>query len=90
LSRDEGQNAIKSIGQQHPLHLSIKTDPDCPTLAPLSAAEIAHDVDADVFPLLKAIMLVDTDGWNLFNQAEQQRQRQQTAAAFERIAGRLQ
>jgi len=66
-------------------HLSLVTDPDYPILAPLSSHEIAIYITADLYPLLKAMLLVDTDGWNLFDPSEKQRQHQQTLAAFDRI-----
>ncbi len=67
-------------------HLSIITDPDYPIHAPLTDEEIIKYIDAATFPLLKAMMLVDTDGWNLFDPAEAHRFRQQTQATFHQIA----
>jgi hypothetical protein len=66
-------------------HLSIVTDPNYPTLAPLTEAEMRSYIDEELYPLLKAMMLVDTDGWNLFDASEKLRYREQTLEAFERI-----
>ena len=67
-------------------HLSINNDPGYPTLAPLSQSEIQHYIDPDLFPILKAMMLVDSDGWNLFDVAGAKRLRDQTLAVFDEIA----
>ncbi len=72
------------------LHLSLVTDPDYPILAPLSDTEIRRYINADLYRMLKVMMLVDTDGWNLFDPSEKLRQRQQTLAAFDRIAELIQ
>lgn len=68
------------------LHLSILTDPDYPTVAPLSRAEIQKYVDPSLFPMLKAMMLVDNDAWNLFDPKQKAYYRQQTLAVFNEIA----
>ncbi|HRL13595.1 MAG TPA: hypothetical protein PKX07_17060, partial [Aggregatilineales bacterium] len=70
-------------------HLSIVTDPDYPTVAPLTEGEIRSYIDQDLYPLLKALMLVDVDGWNLFDPAEKMRHREQTLEAFEWIKSLL-
>ncbi|MBA3874373.1 MAG: hypothetical protein H0X30_35025 [Anaerolineae bacterium] len=67
-------------------HLSINNDPGYPTLAPLSQPEIQYYIDRDLFPILKAMMLVDSDGWNLFDPTEGKRLRQQTLQVFDNIA----
>jgi hypothetical protein len=67
------------------LHLSIITDPNYPILAPLSLPEMKACVDSTLFPFLKAMMLVDTDGWNLFDAQTQRDQRAQTLVAFDRL-----
>lgn len=70
------------------LHLSVATDPEYPTVAPLTDNEIQQYLDADFCPLLKMMMLVDADGWNLFDPATRQRHRQLTLAVYDHI-GRL-
>lgn len=67
------------------LHMSIANDPDYPTLAPLTDDEIQQIIDTAFLPLLKMMMLVDTDGWDLFDPVTHQRHRQQTLDVFERI-----
>ncbi len=67
-------------------HMSIDNDPDYPTLAPLTDAEIQRYIDSDLFPILKMMMLVDSDGWNLFDKTEGLRLRNQTLAVFDNIA----
>ena len=67
-------------------HMSVDNDPGYPTLAPLTPPEIQRYIDRDLFPILKAMMLVDSDGWNLFDPAEAQRLRQQTLDVFNDIA----
>ncbi len=67
------------------LHLSIKNDPDYPVVAPLTEGEIKRFIDATLYPILKMMMLVDTDAWNIFDPANQKRQRQQTLIVFDHI-----
>jgi len=67
-------------------HMSINNDPGYPTLAPLTQQEIQRYITADLFPILKTMMLVDSDGWNLFDRKEGQRLRQQTLDVFDTIA----
>ncbi len=67
-------------------HLSISTDPGYPILAPLTQSEVQRYIDADLFPILKMMMLVDTDGWNLFDPQEGQRLRGQTLHEFDDLA----
>ncbi len=67
-------------------HMSINNDPGYPTLAPLTPPEIQRYITTDLFPILKAMMLVDSDGWNLFDQKEALRLRQQTLDVFDNIA----
>jgi hypothetical protein len=70
-------------------HLSIKTDPDYPTLAPLTDQEIHRYINAAAFPILKAMMLVDTDGWNLFDKEEKRRHRQQNLNVMNWIGSQI-
>lgn len=67
-------------------HMSIDNDPGYPTLAPLTPEQIQRYITADLFPILKAMMLVDSDGWNLFDRKESLRLRQQTLDVFDSIA----
>jgi hypothetical protein len=67
-------------------HMSIYTDPTYPTLAPLTEPEIKRYIDRQFFPILKAMMLVDSDAWTLYDPAERQRQKEPTLEAFDNIA----
>ncbi|MEZ4667948.1 MAG: hypothetical protein R3E39_08540 [Anaerolineae bacterium] len=68
------------------LHLSIDSDPDYPTVAPLTEAEIQRFVVGDVLPLLRLLTLIDNDSWNLFDAEQREVQRQKTHGAFQKIA----
>lgn len=67
------------------LHLSIDSDPSYPTVAPLTTNELGRYLDANLHPLLKMMMLVDNDSWELFNPTNKQHQRDQTLKAFDEI-----
>ena len=67
-------------------HLSISTDPGYPILAPLTQSEVQRYIDRELSPILKAMMLVDSDGWNLFDRQEGQRLRQKTLDVFDGIS----
>lgn len=82
-----GQHSAASLIVKGVLfHMSIDNDPGYPTLAPLTDAEIQRYIDDDLFPILKMMMLVDSDGWNLFDKPEGLRLRNQIIAAFDNIA----
>lgn len=68
-------------------HLSIKTDPDYPILAPLTELQIKDFISSDSLPIIKAMLLADNDGWCLFkdDRAIQQRRRKQTLTVFEQF-----
>lgn len=67
------------------LHMSLTVVSDYPNAAPLSDAEIAPFLDGHFFPLLKIMMLVDSDGWELFRPASRDRYRLEIAAVFDRL-----
>ena len=71
------------------LHLSVATDPAYPTVAPLSDDELRRYIDPLFLPLIKMMLLVDADGWDLYDPATQQLHRRQTLAAYQRIAALL-
>jgi hypothetical protein len=64
------------------LHLSINVLKEWPQPAPLTETEIRQYVDAELFPLVRMMMLADNDGWALFDQATKERYRQETLAVF--------
>lgn len=68
-------------------HISIKTDPDYPIPAPLTHNEIKRYITKSSLPIIKAMYLVDNDGWCLFDadRSTQQHRRQQTLAVFEQF-----
>ncbi len=67
------------------LHISLHIDPFYPTPSALTEEEIKRYINHSLFPLLKAMMLADNEGWSLFN-AETRAQRNRDAMqAFEII-----
>lgn len=71
------------------LHISLVTDPDYPIPAPLRDAELRRFMGAEALPLLKMMLLVDADGWMMFDTQEQTRIRRETLDVFARIAGEI-
>ena len=71
------------------LHLSVITDPVYPIHAPLTDSEYIEYVDATTHRLLKAMMIVDTDAWNLFDPREAQRYRAQSLTVFDRMGAQI-
>jgi hypothetical protein len=67
------------------LHMSITVLQEWPQAAPLTAAEFRLFIDSELFPLLKVMMLVDNDGWSLFDLPTRERYRLETLAGFEAI-----
>jgi hypothetical protein len=67
------------------LHMSIDVVEDWPQAAPLGEGEIREYLDFALLPLLKVMMLVDNDGWALFDRSNKERYRQATLAVFERV-----
>jgi hypothetical protein len=67
------------------LHTSIDVIKDWPQAAPLSEIEIRGYLDFELIPLLRVMMLVDNDGWALFNHSTKERYRQETLTVFRRF-----
>jgi hypothetical protein len=67
------------------LHYSIDVVEEWPQVAPLTEIEIKQYLNIALFPLLKMMMLVDNDGWELFNLSTKERYRQETLAVFEEL-----
>jgi hypothetical protein len=67
------------------LHISLSVDPFYPTPSPLTEDEIKRFIDLDLFPLLRVMMLVDNEGWSLFDTKVRARQRKDTLKAFANI-----
>ena len=67
------------------LHISPAVDPFYPTPAPLIDQEIKRFIRPSLFPLLRAMMLSDNEGWSLFEPETRARQRHDTLEAFKRF-----
>ena len=67
------------------LHISLDVDPNYPTPAPLTEHEAARYIGADLFPLLRVMMLSDNEGWSLFKAETRARQRKDTLSAFAKL-----
>ena len=64
------------------LHLSITVVDDWPVPRPLTPEEERRYVDADLAPLLQALMQADNGGWNLFDEPTLSMMLRQTRARF--------
>lgn len=67
-------------------HLAIATDPNYPTVAPLTDDEIKAYIDLTTYPIFKVMMLVDNDGWTLFDAKKRNYHRRLTLEVFDRIS----
>lgn len=67
------------------LHISLHVDPFYPTPAPLTESETKRYIKPSLFPLLRAMMLSDNEGWSLFDPETRARQRHDTLEAFEEV-----
>lgn len=66
-------------------HASVSIVGEWPQAAPLSNAEIQQYIDGELFPLLKIMMLVDSDSWSLFDLARKEKYRQEALGVFGEI-----
>jgi len=69
------------------LHMSLTVVPALPQQSPLTDSEIKRYITPDLFPLLRVMLIVDSDGWALF---EPERKADEAASAretFEHVAG---
>ena len=69
------------------LHISVTVVTDWPQAAALTEAQVRYCIDGEILPLLQIMMLVDSDGWALFDQATRERHRQETLMVFEQLKG---
>ena len=67
------------------LHTSITTLQAWPSATPLAEAEEKRYLDPTLLPLLRMLMLADSDGWELFSE-NCEPFRQETRAVFDRLA----
>ena len=67
------------------LHISLHIDPFYPTPAALTEEEIKRFINPTLFPLLRAMMLSDNEGWSLFKPETRAQRGLDANAAFERF-----
>jgi hypothetical protein len=67
------------------LHISLSVDPFYSTPSPLAVDEIKRFINSDLFTLLRVMMLVDNEGWSLFDTKVRARQRKDMLKAFANI-----
>ena len=67
------------------LHISLSVDPHYNTPAPLTDEEVKQFISPALFPLLRVMMLVDNEGWSMFDPETRARQRRDTLEAFAKI-----
>ncbi len=71
------------------LHISLHIDPFYPTPSTLTDEEIKRYINHNLFPLLKAMMLADNEGWSLFNPETRAQRSIDAMQAFEKIEGMI-
>ena len=67
------------------LHISINIDKNYPTPSPLTETEIKQLISPSVLPLLKVMMLSDTEGWSLFEPDVREQRMRDAMKAFKRV-----
>ena len=67
------------------LHISINIDKNYPTPSPLTEAGIKQLISPSVLPLLKVMMLSDTEGWSLFEPDVREQRMRDAMKAFKRV-----
>jgi hypothetical protein len=67
------------------LHISLHIDPFYPTPSALTEEEIKRYIDHNMFPLLKAMMLADNEGWSLFDPETRAQRSRDAMNAFAKI-----
>jgi len=67
------------------LHISLDVDPQYPTPAPFTEKDIRSFISPTLFPLLKVMMLGDSDGWVLFDPEDREIKYKTAVAAFQEI-----
>jgi hypothetical protein len=75
-------SAASLIVQAVLLHQSLDVVPEWPGPCSLSHAEVPLCIRPALLPLLEAMMLVDSDAWQLFDPASKAKFRQSTLAVF--------
>jgi hypothetical protein len=64
------------------LHQSLNVVPEWPNPGSLAEAELARCIRPALLPLLEAMMLVDSDAWQLFDAASKAKFRHSTLGVF--------
>lgn len=67
------------------LHISLNIDINYPTPSPLTDMEIKEHISLTLLPLLKVMMLSDTEGWSLFEPEVRERRMKDAMESFERV-----
>jgi len=78
-------SAAALIVQAVLLHQSLNVVPEWPNPGSLTEAELPLCIRPALLPLLEAVMLVDSDAWQLFDPASKTKFRQSTLAVFATI-----
>jgi hypothetical protein len=90
IDRLFGENtSTRLIVKTVALHISLSVDPFYQTPSPMSDDEIKRFINRDLCPLLRVMMLVDNEGWSLFELEVRARQRRDTLDVFTKIEARL-
>jgi hypothetical protein len=82
-------SAAALIVQAVLLHQSLNVVPEWPNPASLTEAEVPHCIRPELLPLLEAVMLVDSDAWQLFDSPSKVKFRQCTLAVFADVRRRV-
>ncbi len=67
------------------LHISLDADPNYPTPAPLTEAEIKRFFTPELSRLMRVMMLGDNAGWSLFEPEVHKQQNRDTRAALDKV-----
>jgi hypothetical protein len=78
-------SAASLIVQAVLLHQSLNVVPEWPNPGSLTDAELPACIGSALVPLLEALMLVDSDAWQLFDPASKSKFRQGTLAVFAEV-----
>ena len=73
------------ITQTALLHISLNVDPNYPTPSPLTETELKRFITPKLLPLLRVMMLGDTEGWALFAPEDRVRQMKEAREIFQQV-----
>ena len=82
-------SAAALIVQAALLHQSLNVVPEWPNPGSVAEAELARCIRPALLPLLEAMMLVDSDAWQLFMPGEKAKFRASTLAVFATVRAQL-